>query len=68
LTDGDLEAVDGEAARLLGLLQEKYGYARKRAERELLAFLDESLRGGSPQPSLPREARGPVRQGMPASR
>jgi len=44
LTDGDLDRVDGQAAQLLGLLQEKYGYARRRAERELLHFLDDSMR------------------------
>ena len=42
LTDDDLDRVDGQAARLLGLLQEKYGYAMRRAEHELLRFLDDS--------------------------
>ena len=41
LTDDDLDRVDGQAARLLGLLQEKYGYAMRRAECELLRFLDD---------------------------
>jgi len=42
LTDDDLDRVDGQAARLLGLLREKYGYAMCRAEHELLRFLDDS--------------------------
>jgi len=43
LTDADLEGVDGQIARLTALLGEKYGYPRRRAERELLHFLDESM-------------------------
>jgi len=43
LTDGELDQVDGQAGRLLILLQEKYGYARHRAERELLNFLDDAI-------------------------
>ncbi len=43
LTDHDLDLVDGQAALLLIVLQEKYGYARHAAEQELLHFLDESL-------------------------
>ena len=44
LTDDDLNRVDGQAGRLTTLLGEKYGYPRRRAERELLRFLDESMR------------------------
>jgi hypothetical protein len=44
LTDADLDRVDGQVARLTTLLVEKYGYPRRRAERELLHFLDESMR------------------------
>jgi uncharacterized protein YjbJ (UPF0337 family) len=43
LTDRELDQVDGQAGRLLVLLQEKYGYARYRAERELLRFLDDAI-------------------------
>jgi uncharacterized protein YjbJ (UPF0337 family) len=35
LTDDDLDRVEGKSERLLGLLQEKYGYTRQRAEDEL---------------------------------
>jgi hypothetical protein len=44
LTDADLDRVDGQVARLTTLLGEKYGYPRRRAERELLRFLDDSMR------------------------
>lgn len=44
LTDADLDGVDGQVARLTTLLGEKYGYPRRRAERELLHFLDDSMR------------------------
>ena len=34
LTDDDLERAGGKADQLIGLLQEKYGYTRERAEEE----------------------------------
>ena len=34
LTDDDLERSGGKADQLIGLLQEKYGYSRERAEEE----------------------------------
>lgn len=51
LTDAELDRVDGQVARLTALLGEKYGYPRRRAEREILHFLDDSMR---------RVERGPV--------
>jgi uncharacterized protein YjbJ (UPF0337 family) len=35
LTDADLEQVSGQKAQLVRLVQEKYGYARERAEQEI---------------------------------
>jgi uncharacterized protein YjbJ (UPF0337 family) len=35
LTDDDVEAVGGDAEKLLGALQKRYGYSRERAEEEL---------------------------------
>ncbi len=35
LTDADLEQVAGQKAQLIRLVQEKYGYARERAEQEI---------------------------------
>ena len=43
LTDAELDQVDGQVGRLTTLLGEKYGYPRRRAERELLHFLDDSM-------------------------
>jgi uncharacterized protein YjbJ (UPF0337 family) len=34
LTDDDLEKIEGEAERLVGLLQARYGYAKEKAEQE----------------------------------
>lgn len=40
LTDDDLDKVEGEREKLIGIVQERYGYARDQAEREV----DERLR------------------------
>ena len=34
LTDNDLDKVDGKLDKLMGVLQEKYGYTRLQAEEE----------------------------------
>lgn len=41
LTDDDLTAIDGHAERLRGLLQQRYGYARDRAQAEIDQFLED---------------------------
>jgi len=38
LTDDDLDQANGQTEKLIGLLQERYGYARERAEREVREF------------------------------
>ena len=40
LTDDDLMKADGSYDKLLGSIQERYGYARDRAERELTEWLE----------------------------
>jgi uncharacterized protein YjbJ (UPF0337 family) len=35
LTDDDITVIDGEREQLLGKLQERYGYSKEQAEREL---------------------------------
>jgi uncharacterized protein YjbJ (UPF0337 family) len=35
LTDDDFEKIDGERDKLVGRLQERYGYAKERAEAEV---------------------------------
>lgn len=42
LTDDDLAKVKGNAERLAGLVQEKYGRTREEAEREVKAFFDKN--------------------------
>jgi len=41
LTDDDLENISGKKDVLLGRLQQRYGFHKDRAEREIDAFLDE---------------------------
>ncbi|HKQ70820.1 MAG TPA: CsbD family protein [Polyangiaceae bacterium] len=41
LTDDDVKRIDGSHERLLGTLQEKYGYAKDRALAEISRRLDE---------------------------
>jgi uncharacterized protein YjbJ (UPF0337 family) len=38
LTDDDLTAVAGKREQLAGLLQQKYGFAKEHAEKELQEF------------------------------
>ncbi len=39
LTDDDLEQIEGNSEKMVGKLQERYGYARDEAQRELDNFL-----------------------------
>jgi uncharacterized protein YjbJ (UPF0337 family) len=34
LTDDDLDRIEGQAERLVGILQQRYGFAKEQAERE----------------------------------
>ena len=38
ITDGDLDRMDGNREYLVGLLQERYGWQKDHAEREIHAF------------------------------
>jgi len=38
LTDDDLDTIDGKVERLIGRLQERYGYAKDKAEAEYSRF------------------------------
>ena len=40
LTDDDLMKAQGNYDKLVGSIQERYGYARERAERELTEWLE----------------------------
>jgi len=39
LTDDDLKVVEGQSEKLVGLVQERYGYAHEQAQREVDKFL-----------------------------
>ena len=41
LTDDEVDEVQGEAQQLIGLLREKYGYAKEKAEAEVAEFMEE---------------------------
>ena len=44
LTDDDLDKVEGDRDKLIGVMQERYGYARDKAEREVDQRLDDYSR------------------------
>lgn len=49
LTDDELEEIAGRRDKLAGKLQERYGYTRAEAEKEIDRFLEDSesrLKGG----------------------
>jgi uncharacterized protein YjbJ (UPF0337 family) len=41
LTDNDLDRISGRFEELVGLVQERYGYARDKAEKEVTHFIDQ---------------------------
>lgn len=41
LTDDEIEQAEGDRARLVGLIQERYGVAKDEAERQIDAFIAE---------------------------
>jgi uncharacterized protein YjbJ (UPF0337 family) len=47
LTDDDIKVFIGEGEQLVGKLQERYGYTKEQAEREVADFID-SLKEDSP--------------------
>jgi len=42
LSEDDLNEVKGDAEKFIGKLQERYGYARDRARKEMDEFMDSS--------------------------
>ena len=40
LTDDELDQIDGHYDKMVGKLQEKYGYEKERAEREAVLFFE----------------------------
>jgi uncharacterized protein YjbJ (UPF0337 family) len=39
LTNDELDQIEGQAEKLIGLIQERYGYERQRAHQEVDEFL-----------------------------
>ncbi len=39
LTDDDLTQIEGKQEKLLGLLQQRYGYSKEKAEEEYTQFM-----------------------------
>ena len=50
LTDDDLDRIQGNAEIMIGVIQERYGYGREQAEREIKEFLSSSDSGTVQQP------------------
>lgn len=46
LTDDDLDRIEGHAGRLVGVLQQRYGYAKEKAEQEYKRIMQEWLGTG----------------------
>ena len=47
-SDDDLDKIEGKSEQLLGLLQQRYGYAREKAEEEYKRFTERWSREGIP--------------------
>lgn len=43
LTDDEIDQVQGKSENLIGLLEEKYAFTRKKAEAEISEFLSENI-------------------------
>ena len=56
LTNDDMDRIQGNAEIFIGVLQERYGYGREQAEREVNEFLNTST--GSGTADRPKEDRG----------
>ncbi len=46
LTDDDVERVNGSTEELAGVIQQKYGYAKERAEKEIEQWCEANDRRG----------------------
>jgi uncharacterized protein YjbJ (UPF0337 family) len=54
LTDDDVERIDGSQDRLVGTLQQRYGYAKERALSEIQKRVDEFSAKSSPPGPNPK--------------
>lgn len=44
LTDSDLDQIEGQSEKLIGKIQERYGYAKDQAEAEFEKFKSDTTR------------------------
>lgn len=49
LTDDDLDRIEGNTEKLIGILQERYGYSREQAEEEINRRVGEYELAGKPR-------------------
>jgi len=42
LTDDDITKVEGKTEKMVGVLQEKYGYSKDKAQEEYKKFMDDN--------------------------
>ncbi len=47
LTDNDLQEIQGNKEKLVGKLQERYGYSKEEAQGQVAQFLDNMRNSGS---------------------
>ncbi len=60
LTDDDLDRVQGKTEKLIGLLQEKYGYTKAQAEAEVNRRMNEyKMQHATPPQSTDRQQGRP---------
>ncbi len=50
LTDDDMDVIDGKREQLVGRLQERYGYARDKAEAEVKNYEDQQSKAEKGKP------------------
>jgi len=41
LTDNDLDRISGQVDQLVGIVQERYGYTKEQAEKEVAKFMEQ---------------------------
>lgn len=41
LTDNDLDRISGRVDQLVGIVQERYGYTKEQAEKEVAKFMEQ---------------------------
>ena len=60
LTDDDVTSIEGKSDHLVSRLEQRYGYARERAERECQTFVDELESSGFTTAYRSRETSPPI--------